>query len=444
MATNEDGSSDTFELEANAVEETKKNQSSHSPTDSDEFAFESRPMLKPSNVQKQIDSKSTTIKNKNTKNAKTTSQESEITIQSDILAAHLKPTDILSKYQTANSTVNPNNQSNQAEEQEFNIAVQSFATNTESQMETETTLVDNASLIISFDECLKTLYEVSDAFHNEKQNKVDQFDFRDIGWFKWIAYFVCGPPKLPKKLESERDRLLTMTKLKFDDSSNISAELQDRMLQTLWQRITQDAKQCPKYGSHWEMIGFQGNDPRTDIRGCGAFGVVQLMFGVSSTKYSQLMIDKIYKLSRDERQQFPFCIVSFNISSIVLTLLRETLIYSQIKQTNSVIDCVNQIYIALFYKFYIDWKNMSRTIIDYDKASKELSHEARVNWKNLLNILQKQFESKNDAKNFDSKDDNISSQQFGSSQKISNSKNENQSQTNNTTSDRFARYAAND
>jgi len=65
-------------------------------------------------------------------------------------------------------------------------------------------------------------------------------------------------------------------------------------LQTLFKLLTAGNSDCPRYGSHWERIGFQGNDPATDLRGVGLLGLLQPLFLVTTpdvlpmTKYDAI------------------------------------------------------------------------------------------------------------------------------------------------------------
>lgn len=33
-----------------------------------------------------------------------------------------------------------------------------------------------------------------------------------------------------------------------------------------------------RYGPHWAALGFQGDDPATDLRGAGVLGLLQLLY----------------------------------------------------------------------------------------------------------------------------------------------------------------------
>ena len=48
------------------------------------------------------------------------------------------------------------------------------------------------------------------------------------------------------------------------------------MLRTIYRQLTSTTVDFPRYGSHWETIGFQGTDPSTDLRGVGILGLVQV------------------------------------------------------------------------------------------------------------------------------------------------------------------------
>ena len=51
----------------------------------------------------------------------------------------------------------------------------------------------------------------------------------------------------------------------------------NQMIATIFKFLT-EKKACAPVGSHWQTIGFQGVDPRTDIRGCGMLGVLQVLY----------------------------------------------------------------------------------------------------------------------------------------------------------------------
>ena len=67
---------------------------------------------------------------------------------------------------------------------------------------------------------------------------------------------------------------------------------------------------------------FTGLDPATDLRGCGFLGLMTTLYLVTDSRTHGLALD-IYKLSQHETQNFPFAIMSINITRIALQTLRE-------------------------------------------------------------------------------------------------------------------------
>lgn len=50
-----------------------------------------------------------------------------------------------------------------------------------------------------------------------------------------------------------------------------------RLLQTIYRHMTGQKRVCPDEGPHWDTVGFQGNDPRTDLnRSMGIFSLIQV------------------------------------------------------------------------------------------------------------------------------------------------------------------------
>jgi len=115
----------------------------------------------------------------------------------------------------------------------------------------------------------------------------------------------------------------------FDDNNPIHS----KVLLTIYKQLTGGHFDCPRYGSHWEDIGFQvffylahksrvptskyfsvkGNDPATDLRGVGFLGLMQALYFLMTPELVPLARN-IYKLSLHETQNFPFMVLSINIT----------------------------------------------------------------------------------------------------------------------------------
>ncbi len=69
-----------------------------------------------------------------------------------------------------------------------------------------------------------------------------------------VWYAMTGPPKIHERLKKDRDLIFTTALCPFD---NLEA-MHLMILQTIYKKLTATNLDCPRYGSHWESIGFQG------------------------------------------------------------------------------------------------------------------------------------------------------------------------------------------
>jgi len=83
-------------------------------------------------------------------------------------------------------------------------------------------------------------------------------------------------------------------------------------------------------GSHWEELGFQGSDPRTDVRGAGILGLLHLLyFAEAYPKSSRCLLQYSNQPSTHFKtsRSFPFAIKLFEFTVLILKLLREGVLF---------------------------------------------------------------------------------------------------------------------
>lgn len=191
--------------------------------------------------------------------------------------------------------------------------------------------------------------------------KIQIHDFRGLGFARSAKFKMLGAPRLPTpELEAQRDNVFLMAAMKLD----WSVLDHERMVLSLYRSLTNDPLAPPTFGAHWTLIGFQGNDPSTDLRGAGLFSLIQLLY---LSKHYKSLMHKIYALSCDERQNFPFCTLSTNLTGMVLQSLRSCKIYGEAGRRGSVYETVNLLYAAAFWEMYLQWKNKQATIGDWNE-----------------------------------------------------------------------------
>ncbi|NXR01057.1 ELMD3 protein, partial [Sagittarius serpentarius] len=210
-----------------------------------------------------------------------------------------------------------------------------------------------------------------------------------------LLRFLFGPPRLQPQLQGERELALAMAQCGLDDNERVHM----RILQTIYKKLTHSRLGCPRYGAHWEELGFQGADPGTDLRGTGMLGLMQMLYFVMDSQTLPLARE-IFKLSQHETQarpsaffacslrRFPFCIMSVNITRIVIQALREERLSRVCNRRQQVIAVLNDLYAAAFLQLYRVWKWQHKTVADSGFLLKELELSAKKKPKQLLKSLE--------------------------------------------------------
>ncbi|XP_077378466.1 ELMO domain-containing protein 3 [Festucalex cinctus] len=198
-----------------------------------------------------------------------------------------------------------------------------------------------------------------------------------------IAHFLFGPPRLHRELTEERDLVFAIAQCHVDNSQIVHM----RVLQTIYKRLIGCRLDCPRYGTHWENIGFQGMDPATDLRGTGFLGLMHTLYFVMDPETLPLARD-IYKLSQHPTQNFPFSVMSINMTRIALQVLREEALSKECNRRQQVVGVLNEFYVATYLHLYQLWKTQQKTIADSGFVIKELELFAKKNPKQMLRRLE--------------------------------------------------------
>ncbi|XP_043844417.1 ELMO domain-containing protein 3 isoform X2 [Dromiciops gliroides] len=224
------------------------------------------------------------------------------------------------------------------------------------------------------------------------------------------ALFRCffGPPQLLDGLQEERDLILAIAQCGLDSKDPVHS----RVLQTIYKKLTGARFDCALYGTHWEELGFQGSNPATDLRGAGFLALLHLLYLVMDSK-TLLLAHDIFRLSQHHTQDhptpevsshtisldpynnpvsevcehFPFCVMSVNITRIVIQALREECLSKECNRQHAVIAVVNSLYAAVFLRLAYVWRTQQKTVLDSSFVLKDLEILAKKNPKLLLRNL---------------------------------------------------------
>uniref|UniRef100_A0A8D2DBN8 ELMO domain containing 3 n=1 Tax=Sciurus vulgaris TaxID=55149 RepID=A0A8D2DBN8_SCIVU len=237
---------------------------------------------------------------------------------------------------------------------------------------------DQPGQLISFGEALQHLQTLDlSSFKKRIQPTV-----RRTG-LAALRHCLFGPPKLHQGLREERDLVLTIAQCGLDSQDPVHG----RVLQTIYKKLTGSKLDCALRGDHWEDLGFQGANPATDLRGAGFLALLHLLYLVMDAK-TLLMAQEIFRLSRHHIQQFPFCLMSVNVTRITIQALREECLSRECNRQQKVIAVVNSFYAATFLRLAHVWRTQQKTISDSGFVLKDLEALAKKSPRRLLKTLE--------------------------------------------------------
>ncbi|NXH87427.1 ELMD3 protein, partial [Edolisoma coerulescens] len=195
-----------------------------------------------------------------------------------------------------------------------------------------------------------------------------------------------GPPRLRPQLRGEQELALAMAQCALDDSERVHM----RILQTIYRQLMRSRLGCPRYGAHWEQLGFQGRS--SPLPGDIPIPKIQLNPRWSDLVLSQLPqpLPVLHCAPLDVLQHlnnFPFCIMSVNITRMVIQALREERLSRECNRRQQVIGVLNDLYAAAFLRLFRLWKGQHGTIADAGFFLKELELSTKKKPRQLLKSL---------------------------------------------------------
>ncbi|XP_023331477.1 ELMO domain-containing protein 3 [Eurytemora carolleeae] len=190
---------------------------------------------------------------------------------------------------------------------------------------------------------------------------------------------ICSYRPLPPHLEQEKQRILATALIPFKNEESIHLDI----LRSIYRQLTGAKVNCARYGHHWEDIGFQGNDPSTDLRGVGILGIVQGLYLVSTPEILPFARE-VYRLSLKPSQEFPLMVLSLNVTRICLHILRDGLIDKYCLKDQDVWLRTNYLYCAVLYNIYHVWKTQNKTISNCGFVLQEAEEYTRRNPERIM------------------------------------------------------------
>jgi hypothetical protein len=232
--------------------------------------------------------------------------------------------------------------------------------------------------VIKYSECWE--YIVND--YNVSKNKLSGIIVEDYSEYNCLTRCLY---KMTRKLDNQlcQERLyifaLANEKLSFENT------FYSKMITSVYKLLT-NQQDCQCYGKHWANIGFQGNNPKTDLRGVGMFGILQLLaFCERYTFYAR----DILEYSCTKEYGFPMASLMLNFSMFTLEALREGHLINACNKGKSVVNTVNEFYFCLVEYFFNFYSKQKCTIHYLDDLLKEIHTTCKKHPKKILSLLER-------------------------------------------------------
>ncbi|XP_014441808.1 ELMO domain-containing protein 2 isoform X3 [Tupaia chinensis] len=156
------------------------------------------------------------------------------------------------------------------------------------------------------------------------------------------------------------------------DSDNLQHE---KLLLKLWNLLMPMKKLNARISKQWAEIGFQGDDPKTDFRGMGILGLINLVY--FSENYTN-EAHQILSRSNHPKLGYSYAIVGINLTEMAYSLLKSEALkfhlYNFVPGTPTM-EHFHQFYCYLVYEFDKFWFEEEPESIMYFNLYREKFHE---------------------------------------------------------------------
>lgn len=156
------------------------------------------------------------------------------------------------------------------------------------------------------------------------------------------------------------------------DSANAQHE---KLLLKLWSLLMPTKKLKARISKQWADIGFQGDDPRTDFRGMGILGLINLVY--FSENYTS-EAHQILSRSNHPKLGYSYAIVGINLTEMAYSLLKSEALKLHLYKFvpgAPTMEHFHQFYCYLVYEFDKFWLEEEPESIMYFNLYREKFHE---------------------------------------------------------------------
>ena len=182
------------------------------------------------------------------------------------------------------------------------------------------------------------------------------------------------------ELRKQRDNILALARTPMDRTP-----MHERVLMGVYRAVAKGESLPPRFGPAWEGIGFQGDDPATDLRGAGMLALVSVLhMGAKRPR----LLRELYAASAGGTA-FPLLTVSINFTQIAMIALRAGALTAEANKKKGVYEVFHAFHAACLLHMLTQWRRRGLSIQDFGFLKKEIETLAVRKPRKLMQALQK-------------------------------------------------------
>ena len=209
---------------------------------------------------------------------------------------------------------------------------------------------------------LEASRELIAGLSSEALGGIVREEWSSAPWLKRAVPALRPKLKTPEMRE-HRDKLLGLARTPMD-----RGPLHERVLNGVYRAITKEDMLPPRYGPRWEPIGFQGDDPATDLRGAGMLG---LLSPLHMAMKRPRLLKELYALSKGGAD-FPLMVVSINFTQVSMQALRAGALTKEANRTKNLDEAFHAFHAACCVHMATQWRTRGLGIADFGPLKKEI------------------------------------------------------------------------
>ena len=162
-----------------------------------------------------------------------------------------------------------------------------------------------------------------------------------------IGKLTSSAPRLTfENAEKERDFAFLVAQRNYEPEIPILRALLKAIFKGL---LPREKRPCSIIGGHWELIGFQGSDPRTDVnRSMRCLALLQMLHLIES---EPKLARTLFEYARRDNKDWPFACTSIGFTRSALASLRNGELYKKCNKDKAILPALHERHAALFRDF---------------------------------------------------------------------------------------------